>query len=45
MCTGLQATGDYMKVMQLVNAYQTRGHSVATLDPLGMYVEAYALLC
>ena len=25
-----------MKVMQLVNAYQTRGHSVATLDPLGM---------
>jgi 2-oxoglutarate dehydrogenase E1 component len=32
-----EATGDYMKVMQLVNAYQTRGHSVATLDPLGMY--------
>ena len=25
------------KVMQLINAYQARGHNVADLDPLGMY--------
>ena len=25
------------KVMQLINAYQARGHNVAALDPLGMY--------
>ncbi len=28
---------DYMKVMQLIHAYQVRGHNEATLDPLGLY--------
>ena len=28
---------DYMKVMQLVHAYQARGHNVCDLDPLGLY--------
>ena len=33
-CVHLQVT----KVMQLIAAYQARGHNVADLDPLGMYV-------
>ena len=31
------AQSDVTKVMQLINAYQARGHNVADLDPLGMY--------
>lgn len=32
-----QTAEDYMKVMQLVHAYQARGHNVCDLDPLGLY--------
>ena len=32
-----EQTADYMKVMQLVLAYQSRGHCIAELDPLNMY--------
>ena len=28
---------DHTKVMQLIQAFQTRGHNVSDLDPLGMY--------
>ena len=31
-----EVTSDYMKVLQLISAYQTRGHNIADLDPLGI---------
>ena len=31
------AAQEHIKVMQLVQAFQARGHNVADLDPLGMY--------
>lgn len=35
--TGISELADTMKVVQLVRAYQHRGHNVADLDPLGLY--------
>jgi hypothetical protein len=32
-----QPSTDYLKVTQLITAYQARGHCVADLDPLGMF--------
>jgi len=34
---GGQEAQHMMKVMQLIHAYQMRGHNVSELDPLGMY--------
>jgi len=31
------AAQDHVKVMQLVQAFQSRGHNICDLDPLGMY--------
>ena len=32
-----QQSSDVTKVLQMIHAYQTRGHNVADLDPLGIY--------
>ena len=37
MPMSLAGQAEVTKVMQLIQAYQARGHNVADLDPLGMY--------
>jgi len=34
---GAKEASDSLKVMQLIHAYQNRGHNIADLDPLGIY--------
>lgn len=33
----LKVVQDHLKVQTLIRAYQVRGHSIANLDPLGIY--------
>lgn len=37
LSTGGEDTSFMLKVMQLIHAYQLRGHNVSDLDPLGLY--------
>ncbi|ETN77778.1 oxoglutarate dehydrogenase (succinyl-transferring), E1 component [Necator americanus] len=36
MSTSLQSVSDHLKVQLLIRSYQTRGHNIADLDPLGI---------